>query len=68
MFDSIRLADHVEAHLPGIGRTPVPGLIRGLDAIVGQDRADAIRNGLEQMLQKLPAYPSSDGFQGIPTQ
>ncbi len=54
VLDPIRFADHVEAHRPGIGSIPVPGLVGELDAIIGQDRVDAVGNHFQQVLQKLP--------------
>ena len=36
------LADHVEARLPGIDGVAVPGLLGELDAVVRQDRVNAI--------------------------
>ena len=50
MLDPIGVADHVEAHLPRVCCVPVAGLLGELDAIVGQDRMNAIRDSLEQML------------------
>ena len=54
MLDPNCLADHVEAHLARICFVPVPGLLGELDAIVGQDRMNAIRDGLEQMFEEFP--------------
>ena len=36
VLDAVGRADHVEAHRPRIDGVPVPGLLCGLDAIVGQ--------------------------------
>ncbi len=54
VLDPICLADHIEAHLARIRCVPVPGLLGELDAIVGQDRVDAVGNLLEQVLKKFP--------------
>lgn len=54
VLDPICLADHVEAHLARICCVPVPGLLGELDAVVGQNRVDAIGDGLEQMFEELP--------------
>lgn len=54
MLDVVGLADHVEAHFPREGGVPVARLICELDAVVGEDRLDPVRNGFEQALQELP--------------
>jgi hypothetical protein len=35
LLDPVGLADHVKAHLPGIGGVPVPGPVGELDAVIG---------------------------------
>ena len=55
VLDPVGLADHVEAHLPGTGGVTVARLFGELDAVVGQDRMDAVGDGLRQMLQELPS-------------
>ena len=45
----ICLTDHVEPHLRRICSVPVAGLFGNLDAIVSEDRMDAIRGNLEQV-------------------
>lgn len=57
VLDPVGFADHVEAHLPGIGCVSVPGLIGALEALIGQDRVDLSGNDLQQMLQELPCRP-----------
>ena len=54
VLDPVGFANHVEAHLPGIGGVPIPWLVGELNAVVGQDRVDAVGNGLKYMLKKLP--------------
>ena len=55
VLDPVGFADHVQAHGPGIDGVPVPGLLRELDAIVGQYGVDLIRHGFEHVLQELPS-------------
>ena len=57
VLDLVCLADHVEAHLPGICGIPVPGLVGELDSVVGQDRVEAVRNHFQQVFQELPRRP-----------
>jgi hypothetical protein len=57
VLDVVPLADHVEAHLTRPGGVPVAGLLGELDAIVGQDRVDAVRYGLQQVFEELPRRP-----------
>jgi len=73
VLDPIRLANHVEAHGPGIDGVAVPGLFGELNAIVGQDRVDLVRHGFEHVLKELPGSFSvsrcnelSDGELGCP--
>ncbi len=54
VLDSVRLADHVEAHLPGIDRVSIPGLVGELDPVVGKDRMDPVWHNPEQVFQELP--------------
>lgn len=37
MLDTVRLADHVKAHLTRAGGVPVAGLLSELDAVIGSD-------------------------------
>ena len=62
VLDPVRLADHVEAHRPGIDGIPVPGLLGELDAIVGQYGMDLVGHGLKKMLQELPGAASVGRF------
>jgi hypothetical protein len=54
VFDPVRLADHVEAHRPGIVGVPVPGLLRELSAVISQNGVDVIGHRLKHLLQELP--------------
>ena len=54
MLDAVGLADHVEAHWPGVDGVPVPRLLCELDAVIRQNRVDLIGHGLEHVLQELP--------------
>ncbi len=54
MLDTVRLADHVEAHLPCICCVPVARLLGELDAVVRQNRVDAIGDRLEQTFEEFP--------------
>ena len=58
VLDIVRFADHVEAHMARPSGVAVAWLVGELDAIVGQDRVDAVRNGFEQVLQELPRRSS----------
>ena len=58
VFDIVRLADHVEAHLARPGGVAVAGLLGELDAIVREEGVDAIRHGLQQVFQELPCRPT----------
>jgi hypothetical protein len=58
VLDVVCRADHVEAHLTRPGGVPVARLLGELDAIVRQDRVDAIRHGFQQVFQELPCCPS----------
>ena len=49
MLDPVGLADHVEAHWPGIDRVSVSWLICELDSIVCQDRVDAVAKRLSRI-------------------
>jgi hypothetical protein len=46
----IRLADHVEAHWPGIDCVPVPRLLCKLDIVVRQYGVDFVGHSLKQVL------------------
>lgn len=54
MLDPVGLADHAEAHRPGVDGVSVPWLLGELDAVVGENGMDLVRHGLEQVLQELP--------------
>lgn len=54
VLDVVGLADHVETHLTRPGGVAVAGLLGELDAIVGQDRMDAVGHGSQQVLEELP--------------
>ena len=58
VLDVVRLTDHVEAHLARPGGVTIAGLLGKLDAVVGQDRVDAIGYGLQQMFEELPRRSS----------
>ncbi len=51
VFDLIGRADHVEAHLPGIGSIPFLGLVGELDPDISQDRVDPVRNHLQKVFE-----------------
>jgi hypothetical protein len=52
----IHLADHVEAHRTRSGRVAVARLLGELNAIVRQDRVDAVRHSYQQVFEELPCY------------
>ncbi|MDT8854579.1 hypothetical protein RNZ50_05940 [Paracoccaceae bacterium Fryx2] len=54
VIEGVGLADHDEAHRPGIAGVAVPGLPGELDAIVGQYGVDLLWHGFEHVLQELP--------------
>lgn len=69
------LADHVEAHRPRADGSPVPGLLRDLNAVVGQAAVDPAGHGLKHVLTELPGSLSicggnevSDGEHGRPVE
>jgi hypothetical protein len=49
------LADYVEAHLQGPGGVTVARLLGELDPVVGQDRVDLVRHGLQQVFEEFPS-------------
>lgn len=58
VLNPVGFADHVEAHLPRICCIPVAGLLGELDAVVSNDRVDAIEDGLEHMFEELTRGPA----------
>ena len=52
VLDPVGFADHVEAHRPGIDGVAVPRLLGELDAIVGEDRVQPVRNSFKKSFQK----------------
>ena len=54
VLNLVGLTDHVEPHLPRICCVPVSGLLCELDAVIGEDRVDAVRHSLKQMFKELP--------------
>jgi hypothetical protein len=73
VLDPICVADHVEAHRPGIDSVPVARLLGELDAIVRENGVDLLGHGFEHVLQDLPDCLSishfnelGDGERGCP--
>jgi len=58
VLDVVGFADHVEAHLSREGGVAVARLLGELDAVVGQDRVDLVRHGLQQLFEELPGGSS----------
>ncbi len=54
MFDPVSFADHVEAHGARPGRIAVTGLISELDAVIGQNGMDPIRNDAQEIFEEFP--------------
>jgi hypothetical protein len=54
VLDAVCVADHVEAHLTRPGGVAVARLLGELNAIVGQDRVNAVRHGFQQVFEELP--------------
>jgi len=54
MFDPVSFADHVEAHWTRPGRTAVAGLFSELDAVIGQNGTNPIRNDAQEMFEEFP--------------
>lgn len=54
VLNPVGLADHVEAHGPGVDGVPVPGLLGELDAVVSENGVDLIGYSFEHVLQDLP--------------
>ena len=52
--DPVGLADHVEAHRPGIGCVTVPRLLCELNAIACKYGVDLVGDGIKPVLQELP--------------
>ncbi len=59
VLDVVRLADHVEAHLPRPGGAAVARLLGELNDVVGQDRVDPVRHRFQQVFQKFQAVSLS---------
>ncbi len=56
VLDVVGLTNHVEAHLtlPGdVAVARLPG-----DAVIGQDRVDAVGYGFQQVFEELPCCPA----------
>ena len=62
VFNTIGLADHVEAHRPGVDRVSVPRLLCELDSVVGENGVDLIGHGFEQVLKEFPGCLSVGFF------
>ncbi|MDR6134529.1 hypothetical protein QE361_001504 [Sphingomonas sp. SORGH_AS802] len=58
MLDVVGLADHVEAHLAGPGGVAVAWLLGELNAVIGQDRVDAVGYGFQQVFEELSRCPA----------
>ncbi len=54
MLDPVGFADHVETTRPGIDGVAVPGLLSELDAVIGENGVDPLKDGFQQMLEELP--------------
>ena len=54
VLDTMRVTDHVEAHLAGVNLVPVSGLICELDAIIRKYGVDPVWHGLQEVFEKLP--------------
>ena len=54
MFDLVRFADHVEAHGARPGRIAVTELISELDAVIGQNGVDPVRDHTQEIFEKFP--------------
>ena len=54
VLDTVGLADHVEAHGPGIDGVAIPRLLGELNAVVGENGMDLIGHCFEHVLQELP--------------
>lgn len=59
VLDVVGLANHVEAHLTRPSGVLVTRLVSELDAIIRQDRMDAVGNGFQQVFEKLQAVRRS---------
>lgn len=54
VLDVVGLADHVEAHLTRLGGVAVAGLLSEMDAVIGQDRVDAVGHGFQADVRRTP--------------
>lgn len=60
VLDTMRIANHVEAHGAGVNLISVPGLICELDPIISEYGVDPLGHGFEEMFQELPSgFPIS---------
>ena len=57
VLDVISFADHVEAYLARPGGVTVARLLGELDAVVGQDRVNAVGHSFQQKFEELPSRP-----------
>lgn len=69
VFDVARLAHHVETHLTRLGGVSVARLPGKLDAVVAQDRVDAVRYRFRQVFKehRCSADPVRSGINGCRT-
>ena len=54
MFDIVCLADQIKPHLAERDAVAVPRLLCELDAIVGENGVDFVRNAFQQVFQEFP--------------
>jgi len=55
VLNPVGLADHVETHLAERHAISVSGLLRELDAVIGEDRVDLIGHSFQQVFKELPS-------------
>ena len=54
VFDPVSFADHLEAHGTRQGRISTTALFGELDAVIGQDGMDPVRNDTQEIFKEFP--------------
>lgn len=58
VLNAVGLADHVEAHRPGVGGVAVPWLLCELDSVVLENGVNLAGRGFEHVLKEFPGCVS----------
>ena len=54
VLNPVCLADHIEAHRPGVDGVPVPRLLCELNTVVGENGVNLVRHGFQHVLEEFP--------------